>query len=30
MPGPWGVCEMHIRHPNGYVFRIIKGLGGAE
>ena len=19
---PWGVCEMHVRHPDGHVFRI--------
>jgi len=22
---PWGVREMHIRHPDGHVFRISKG-----
>jgi hypothetical protein len=24
---PWGVREMHVRHPDGHVFRISKGLG---
>jgi uncharacterized glyoxalase superfamily protein PhnB len=24
---PWGVCEMHLRHPDGHVFRIGKGTG---
>ena len=24
---PWGVREMHIRHPDGHVFRISKGIG---
>ena len=23
---PWGVREMHIRHPDGHVFRISQGL----
>lgn len=23
---PWGVREMHIRHPDGHVFRIGRGL----
>jgi len=23
---PWGVREMHIRHPDGHVFRISRGL----
>jgi catechol 2,3-dioxygenase-like lactoylglutathione lyase family enzyme len=23
---PWGVREMHVRHPDGHVFRISKGL----
>ena len=27
---PWGVREMHVRHPDGHVFRISKGIGGAE
>jgi hypothetical protein len=27
---PWGVREMHVRHPDGHVFRISKGLGGPE
>jgi uncharacterized glyoxalase superfamily protein PhnB len=22
---PWGVREMHIRHPDGHVFRISRG-----
>jgi catechol 2,3-dioxygenase-like lactoylglutathione lyase family enzyme len=25
---PWGVREMHVRHPDGHVFRISKGRGG--
>lgn len=24
---PWNVREMHIRHPDGHVFRISKGIG---
>jgi catechol 2,3-dioxygenase-like lactoylglutathione lyase family enzyme len=24
---PWGVRELHVRHPDGHVFRISKGLG---
>lgn len=27
---PWNVREMHIRHPDGHVFRISKGIGEAE
>jgi predicted lactoylglutathione lyase len=27
---PWGVREMHIRHPDGHVFRISKGSGEEE
>lgn len=23
---PWGVREMHIRHPDGHIFRISQGL----
>jgi uncharacterized glyoxalase superfamily protein PhnB len=23
----WGVREMHIRHPDGHVFRISRGIG---
>ena len=23
---PWGVREMHVRHPDGHVFRVSKGL----
>ena len=23
---PWGVREMHIRHPDGHVFRISRGI----
>jgi hypothetical protein len=23
---PWNVREMHIRHPDGHVFRISKGI----
>lgn len=24
---PWGVREMHVRHPDGHVFRISRGMG---
>jgi len=24
---PWGVREMHIRHPDGHVFRVGHGIG---
>jgi catechol 2,3-dioxygenase-like lactoylglutathione lyase family enzyme len=24
---PWNVREMHVRHPDGHVFRISQGLG---
>ena len=24
---PWNVREMHLRHPDGHVFRVSKGLG---
>ena len=24
---PWDVREMHVRHPDGHVFRVSKGLG---
>jgi catechol 2,3-dioxygenase-like lactoylglutathione lyase family enzyme len=24
---PWGVREMHVRHPDGHVFRISRGSG---
>ncbi|MEM7355435.1 MAG: VOC family protein [Acidobacteriota bacterium] len=27
---PWGVREMHVRHPDGHVFRIGKGLNRQE
>ena len=27
---PWNVREMHIRHPDGHVFRISKGIGQAD
>jgi catechol 2,3-dioxygenase-like lactoylglutathione lyase family enzyme len=27
---PWGVREMHVRHPDGHVFRISQGIEGAE
>jgi catechol 2,3-dioxygenase-like lactoylglutathione lyase family enzyme len=27
---PWGVREMHVRHPDGHVFRISKGIEGEE
>ena len=23
---PWNVREMHVRHPDGHVFRVSKGL----
>lgn len=26
---PWGVREMHLRHPDGHVLRISRGTGGA-
>ncbi len=25
---PWNVREMHVRHPDGHVLRISKGIGG--
>jgi catechol 2,3-dioxygenase-like lactoylglutathione lyase family enzyme len=27
---PWGVREMHVRHPDGHVFRISQGLEGED
>jgi len=27
---PWCVREMHVRHPDGHVFRISKGIGEEE
>jgi hypothetical protein len=27
---PWNVREMHVRHPDGHVFRIGKGIDEAE
>jgi uncharacterized glyoxalase superfamily protein PhnB len=27
---PWGVREMHVRHPDGHVFRIGRGTGEEE
>lgn len=27
---PWGVREMHVRHPDGHVFRISQGLESGE
>ena len=27
---PWGVREMHVRHPDGHIFRIGRGIEGAE
>ena len=27
---PWGVREMHVRHPDGHVFRIGTGIEEAE
>jgi uncharacterized glyoxalase superfamily protein PhnB len=26
----WNVREMHVRHPDGHVFRISKGIGESE
>jgi catechol 2,3-dioxygenase-like lactoylglutathione lyase family enzyme len=25
---PWGVRELHVRHPDGHVFRISRAVGG--
>ena len=27
---PWSVREMHVRHPDGHVFRIGRGIGEEE
>lgn len=27
---PWGARELHVRHPDGHVFRISCGVEGAE
>jgi len=27
---PWGVREMHVRHPDGHVFRVSQSLEGEE
>jgi uncharacterized glyoxalase superfamily protein PhnB len=27
---PWNLREMHVRHPDGHVFRIGQGLGEDE
>jgi catechol 2,3-dioxygenase-like lactoylglutathione lyase family enzyme len=27
---PWGVREMHLRHPDGHVFRVSKSVDGEE
>ncbi len=27
---PWNVREMHVRHPDGHVFRISRSLDGAD
>ena len=27
---PWNVREMHVRHPDGHVFRISRGIGKTE
>lgn len=27
---PWGVREMHVRHPDGHVFRISRGIAEAR
>jgi len=26
---PWNVREMHVRHPDGHVFRVSQGLNSA-
>ena len=27
---PWGIREMHVRHPDWHVFRISQGIGEEE
>jgi catechol 2,3-dioxygenase-like lactoylglutathione lyase family enzyme len=27
---PWGVREMHVRHPDGHVFRVSRGIGRSD
>ena len=27
---PWNVREMHVRHPDGHVFRVSKGFNSGE
>lgn len=27
---PWGVREMHVRHPDGHIFRVSKGICADE
>ena len=27
---PWNVREMHVRHPDGHVFRISRGLESSD
>jgi len=27
---PWNVREMHVRHPDGHVFRVSQGLGDED
>ena len=27
---PWNVREMHVRHPDGHVFRVSRGIGEAK
>jgi len=27
---PWCVREMHVRHPDGHVFRVSRGIGGEK
>jgi hypothetical protein len=27
---PWHVREMHVRHPDGHVFRISRGIGDSK
>jgi hypothetical protein len=27
---PWGVREMHVRHPDGHVFRVSQGIDESE
>jgi len=27
---PWKAREMHVRHPDGHVFRVSRGIGETE